>query len=1284
MTTFVDRTCSEVQATNDGKPASLPLSHYAKRSAWVLLGPPGAGKTVEFQREAERCGAHYVTARNFLTLNDPEWRSGTLFIDALDEIRAGSPDGRTPLDHIRTKLDELGRPPFRLSCREADWFGASDRGHLAAVSADGDVLELRLEPLSDEQIRDLLGRHVADPEAFLHTAHQAGLSALLATPQDLELLARAVASGRWPDTRSETLELACPQLAREQNAEHRIAAEGESFATEQLLDAAGDLCAVALFSGHAGYAVASAASDEHYVRLNDIHGSLPLLRAALHTRLFVYATPQRATPLHRGVAEFLAARRLARTIDDGLPPARVMALMTGPDGGVVSSLRGLCAWLSAHSAKIRPDCIARDPLGTLLYGDVKRFTAPQKRQLVDAITRLGRHDPWILRNRFELDVRWGDLATPNTEPMFRDLLGASGKDDAEQRLARTLLLALYHGSPVPGLECLLMDTVRGGRLWSHIRALALRAFIRQYGGSGRMARRQLLDLLQDIEAGTVSDPYRNLLGLLLSHLYPKLVPPTQILRYLHEPDDPLSIGYYDNFWTKDVVENATDTDLGKLLDALIQDRSELIARDGYRHQPLAMQIFTRLLQGSMKIEAARLFDWLVVLSPHFTCEEWDSFSDWRRKNPGRASALGEHAEKESRTPIKPVNVCRHLAADSVLAAISGDFPDAEDDLAETPGPSDKVRRWREQWQAFLRASRAQIQDNCPPGILNELAKVYWGSMALVEGDTPDARLTCLLQDDGLVQLALGAIRDTPERADLPTLREVATQRSSAPHPLALPYVAALDLLPVSAARSNLRLGLAFQFDALLQPAAWYEATLKADPRLVASTLVEYCRGAFGCGRIPYWPLAQLAQNTETTEVENLAKVAELASLEVLERFPPRCKAEHLSTLTRLLVAALNNVCHTGLASLVERKLSLRGLTAMQRVHWLCCGVTLAGARHLEPLLSVLAGRYQHQRIQTVVDLMLGVQQEGLRLPHGRVLRVDALNAPVALRLTKCLAEHCPPASLFDDTYRDFIPPSVADAARGADAVRHLLDHLASLATVEATDALRQLAANVALSRWRPEVQHALTNQLATRREAEFRHASVTDVLETLGGATPANAADLAALVADSLTTLAGRVAGGNTSDWRQYWNTEGKRVTKPKLEELCRDAVLSDLRLALPTGVTAEPEGAHAADRRSDIRISFGDFVVPLEAKQSSHRDLWKTMHRQLIGSYAKDPSAQGHGIYLVFWLGRDRCQRAPDGSPKPHTAAELETQLQETLTPEQRRKITVIVMDVSGPTQIP
>ena len=369
----VSRTCTPVfeQRGSDRREAgasaraeeSRPLSAHRDDSAYVLLGDPGAGKTTAFQGEYEALGgarAHLIAARDFRTLAArPEWRGKTLFIDGLDEVRAGASDARTPFDAIRARLDGLGTPPFRLSCRAADWLGANDRRHLESVSPDDRVTVLGLDPLtSDDALRILGGGDgPSDAAAFMESARDRGLDAMLANPLSLGMLADAVGTGgEWPASRAETFERACRSMAEETNEEHAIAFADWHVPLEELIDAAGRLCAGLLLADCDGDALRRAAADARYPVLDccvpesegsresaagAARGARRLLRRALGTRLFTSLHEGRYSPVHRQVAEFLAAKHVARLIEAGLPARRVLALIAGGDGTVVTALRRL-------------------------------------------------------------------------------------------------------------------------------------------------------------------------------------------------------------------------------------------------------------------------------------------------------------------------------------------------------------------------------------------------------------------------------------------------------------------------------------------------------------------------------------------------------------------------------------------------------------------------------------------------------------------------------------------------------------------------------------------------------------------------------------------------------------------------------------------------------------------------------------------------------------------------------------------------------------------------------
>ena len=229
----VERTCTPLQTNGPAGDTTEPrsLSDFRDVAALVLLGGPGAGKTNEFEAESEALGdvAMPVSARSFVTFEPPcpEWWNKTLFIDGLDEMRAGSADARPKLDQVRNRLHQLGRPPFRLSCREADWLGNNDLQALAEVSSDSQITVLRLDPLAPSAARELLNlRHpTVDAQKFMVEASRQGIHSMLTNPLTLTLLADAVApSGAWPDNRRDIFQAACLQMARDLNGTRTVAA----------------------------------------------------------------------------------------------------------------------------------------------------------------------------------------------------------------------------------------------------------------------------------------------------------------------------------------------------------------------------------------------------------------------------------------------------------------------------------------------------------------------------------------------------------------------------------------------------------------------------------------------------------------------------------------------------------------------------------------------------------------------------------------------------------------------------------------------------------------------------------------------------------------------------------------------------------------------------------------------------------------------------------------------------------------------------------------------------
>ncbi len=503
MLYWVSRRCS-TRNEDPSKDITEDASYFRDAEAYVLLGDPGAGKTRLFKEEAGNTeNGFYLAARDFIDLDRDEWRGKVLFIDGLDETRAGRDDPHTPLGALRSKLDKMGQPRFRLSCRAADWHGNSDAEALKVCSPNGEIIALHLEPLTHEQVSTILqhDERVLDSERFLNSAAQFNLEGLLYNPQTLDMLIEAVEGEAWPGTKQEVYELACKKMAvdpRVQRQPHTI---------PQLLEAAGWLFAVQLLS-NANVIRAGNAVGKNEIGIGDLgppEGKV--CQAALGTRLFTSARDGEFTYQHRSIAEYLGARYIAERIKQGLPFSRILSLVTGRDGGVVAALRGLMAWLAACSPPARERLIEIDPLGMVLYGDAQLYSVDSKTALLAA-----------LRSEAErtghLNYNWNTrafaaLTTPDMKSQLPALLGSPSRDKPDQIILDCVLDGLHRASPIPGLQTALMAIIRDSTRWDGVRVSALQVFMNQYP----QAHESLIELAEDTRQAKLSEVGNRLLGI---------------------------------------------------------------------------------------------------------------------------------------------------------------------------------------------------------------------------------------------------------------------------------------------------------------------------------------------------------------------------------------------------------------------------------------------------------------------------------------------------------------------------------------------------------------------------------------------------------------------------------------------------------------------------------------------------------------------------------------------------------------------------------------------------
>jgi hypothetical protein len=1329
---------------DDGR-ESKPLTDWRHLDAFVLLGDPGAGKSWAFDDECRALDGVLLSARNVVSGITPADIEGrTIFIDGLDEVRAGSTDGKVPFDAIRKWLHDHGQPRFRLSCREADWLGSNDKRHLEQVAPGGHVEVLHLDPLSPDNIRTMLAsrvQEVPDVERFLNDAERAGISDLLRNPLLLDLLVKAKAVGAWPETRAAIYEAACRQLAREDNAEHLTAQPVHAGSIERLLHDAGLLFAVLLLSGRQGIALRGAASLGD-VALDDLPTDLNLhdQGAALRSKVFSMEANV-AVPRHRSIAEFVAAKALARRITEGLPLGRVLALMQGFDGRPVEPLRGLWAWLAVHHVPGRPRLIARDPLGFVLNADAAALTSAERADVLRALRDAAEEDPWF-RNQAWVSHPLGPLATADMAATYDALLRDPQRGRGHEAFIDCVFDALRHGQSMPSLAPALEAWVEDGGAGSHLRIAAYEAWKNCVGFSSHKA----LGWLEAIRSGAMADGDDRLTGALLKDLYPAHVKPANVFAYMHVPRRSSLFAEYQNFWSTVLWRQTPDSQFAELADAWL-NQVPADAKSDPRDYDIS-RLRSRLLESVLAYAGDHasnetLFRWLGIGldeygSSRLRGDESAAVRQWLTERPHRMKAIVAlgyaqtqpekqghwlfwEAEQRIHGAQRPRDwyfwqldqaaaattpelaaYCFLPAARVALEPVTGFDSPTQEQIAlwvdEHKARWPDAGRWLDDawsmpldhWQGKEGKRRRQEEGQWAASQAKRQQSLQPYLPSLLDGTAPPGLLhqLAIAHEHGFSDLR----GDTP----LERVRHllVSDEAQAAATINALPLVLARDDLPtVDEAIASEAKGKQYY----IQPAALLAARLafERDPGVamqwredLAQRLVAYYL-TDGTGDMPGW-YRELAQHrpewvAPVLVAYALAKLKRKAAQSITGLWALGKEADH-ATLARLALPHLLTAfpLRAGEAALGTLNRSLLPAMAVlddqQAAAIVSMKLRQTGMSAAQRIAWLVADLPYRAQAADELAALVGRNERRAVLLGGALYEQGTLGRVVQRLKPQSvgrLIEVLAPITAAERWRRDGI---VTGADHRGDTVRSLFSTLSSNPSADARDALLSLVGSQTLGAWGETLQYSLRTQHTTAREAGFVAASPRQVAATLANEAPAKAADLLALVVQQLDDMQAQWCGADTFALKGFWQDKGQTS---KSENDCRDVLLDLLRDRLkPLGILVSRERTAAQDKRADQCAEFirngRRIALPIEVKKADHGKLWTAWRDQLQRYYMNDPDADGHGLYLVLWFGQ-KVTTHPEGL-KPQGAAHLRAMIEQRIPAQDRSRLAVQVLDLSWP----
>ena len=534
-------------------------------SCVVLLGPPGIGKSTEFDLAVQMAASNgYLTVqtplrgistseelRTIVQSRLETEKGRTLwFLDGLDESPVSTPVAQQWL--LRAFAWAQERSPGtllpRISVRTADW-SSEFEDQLRELWGNNGVEVFELAPLTEPQaLAYVSSKNTGSSDAFWSAIRDSGATPFASRPITLRmLLAGFLQQGSLAIDKTSLFRRGILALLEESNRARRaLGIQGELDADKRFALSC-RIAAASVFSTKALIwdGLYSDPIPPNVVTVSELSGGIEQalgeevtaspkhIRETLKTALFRPIAQDTFDWSHKTFAEFLAAQYVrAGELTTAEQLALVRSGLPGNDR-IVPQLREVAAWLCTFNRDLFRILVESEP-ETLLSSDVALEADIDRHDLVAHL--IGRLDSGEAYDKIEWRSNYSRLNYPGLAEQIGPVITAHSDNIVLRRTAIDIAEACLRRDLLPQLRQVALDASDN----AHIRSQAVHALM-------KILRDQEQHELVPIAINPKNDPDDEIKGWALQSTWPKHLTAPELFEALTKPKNESLIGSYSMF-----------------------------------------------------------------------------------------------------------------------------------------------------------------------------------------------------------------------------------------------------------------------------------------------------------------------------------------------------------------------------------------------------------------------------------------------------------------------------------------------------------------------------------------------------------------------------------------------------------------------------------------------------------------------------------------------------------------------------------------------------------------